>query len=298
MATPLPAAGKIAFSAYRSEHKDYDIFIIGEDGSDPEPLTDDADQETHPALSPNGKKIAFTTVRGSRTFVSVMNIDGSQKHDLTAETSNNGSPAWSPDGKQIAFVSERNGHPKIYLMNADGSNQVQLSNDDYFPLYPKHGYPTWSPDGKKIAFEAHSYLDPLDAIEARKFPEIYLIELGTRVQTNLTRNTDYDELPNWSSQGKIVFQHSRGTQDPDDYSPDLYTMDADGSHPTRLTDTPDPEIHPAWSADGSKLVFSSRPVGEENTGALTLFTINADGSSRTRLSFAESFKSAQWPSWR
>jgi Tol biopolymer transport system component len=97
--------------------------------------------------SPDGKRIAFESVRGGSISLWVMNSDGTNPSQLTRDLSNNWHPAWSPDGKRIAFASDRSGNYDIWMMNADGSNPVPLTQD------PANDFrPSWSPDGKKIVF--------------------------------------------------------------------------------------------------------------------------------------------------
>lgn len=102
----------------------------------------------NPIWSPDGKKIAFSTGRGDKSEVHVMNADGT---DLT-RISYTVSPwdlnrIWSPDSQKISFLTYRDGNYEIYTINADGSGLVNLTNsteDEYEQI--------WSADGTKIAF--------------------------------------------------------------------------------------------------------------------------------------------------
>ena len=97
--------------------------------------------------SPDGKRIAFESVRGGSVALWVMNSDGTNPVPLTRDLSNNWHPAWSPDGKRIAFASDRSGNYDIWIMDADGSHPVPLTQDPASDFRP-----SWSPDGKKIVF--------------------------------------------------------------------------------------------------------------------------------------------------
>jgi len=97
--------------------------------------------------SPDGKRIAFESVRGGSISLWVMNSDGTNPVQLTRDLSNNWHPAWSPDGKRIAFASDRSGNYDIWIMDADGSNPAPLTQDPASDFRP-----SWSPDGKRIVF--------------------------------------------------------------------------------------------------------------------------------------------------
>lgn len=78
-----------------------------------------------PAVSPDGKKIAFVCAcKGINTLlnfdIAVMNSDGSKTRRLTFHPGHDISPRWSPDGKSIYFLSQRgtdNGQWNIWRMD-------------------------------------------------------------------------------------------------------------------------------------------------------------------------------------
>jgi TolB protein len=97
--------------------------------------------------SPDGRKIAFESVRGSSISIWTINSDGTNPVQLTRDLSNNWHPTWSPDGKHIAFASDRSGNYDIWMIDAAGGTPVPLTHD-----LASDFRPSWSPDGKKIVF--------------------------------------------------------------------------------------------------------------------------------------------------
>ena len=78
------------------------------DGSNPIRLTNAPNENTQPAWSPNGAKIAFRSDRDAISReIYLMNADGSEQIRLTNNWDDDSNPQWSPDGTKIAFESDR-----------------------------------------------------------------------------------------------------------------------------------------------------------------------------------------------
>ncbi len=106
---------------------DCGIFIIGPNGGGETKISTETG-DTAPAVSPDGKSIAFmSSSRGGTNWeIWVMDTKGGNARRLTNNGNNDGLPTWSPDGKSIAYISDAGGVWSIWVMNADGSNQRKL----------------------------------------------------------------------------------------------------------------------------------------------------------------------------
>ena len=76
-----------------------EISLIDPDGSNEVQLTNNSVDDTDPVWSPDGRTIAFTSLRDGDSAVYLMDADGSDQRRLTAGAD----PAWSPDGTQIIY---------------------------------------------------------------------------------------------------------------------------------------------------------------------------------------------------
>jgi TolB protein len=90
-----------------------------------EELTAD-DTDTAPAISPDGKQVAFMSRRDGNWNIYIVTNDGTGLKQLTDDNAEDGLPTWSPDGKVIAFVSNRGGPWAVWAVNPGGSGKRQL----------------------------------------------------------------------------------------------------------------------------------------------------------------------------
>ena len=83
---------------------------------DVEQLTDSVGDDLLPAWSPDGRMIAFVSLRDGNAEIYVMLADGSQQTRLTSAPSGDWRPAWLPDSRHLVFTSDRSGNNDIFLL--------------------------------------------------------------------------------------------------------------------------------------------------------------------------------------
>src|SRR6478736_685514 len=100
----------------------------------------------YPAISPDGKTIAFTF----RGHIFTVPAAGGLAMPLTGGPAHDSSPVWSPDGKLIAFASDRYGHNDVYLTSPQGGAVRRLTT------YSTDAVPTgFTSDGQYVLFNAY-----------------------------------------------------------------------------------------------------------------------------------------------
>jgi len=145
-----PVVQRLAFTRFSPNLADEsNIWTIRLDGSDQRLLTNAPGMQYHPAISPDGRKIAFVSGKGFNAHtIWLTDTDGQNQKPLTvAKKGYDLFPRWSPDGHKIAFTSDRTGNLDIWIMDANGQNQMQLTEYEGLDTYA-----TWSGDGKSIFF--------------------------------------------------------------------------------------------------------------------------------------------------
>ena len=162
-----------------------DVYVSGADGSAPRLLhegswsnePDGAGYHFEPAVSPDGKKVAFLSMPDGEKAqgpaeVKVVDADGSglrAVHSAEAVGNFGSRVEWSPDGTKLLFSTGYHGPASdpdargIYVMNADGSSTACLVGATGLQEQDA----SWSPDGKQIVFVSRS-----DAASPRRAVEV------------------------------------------------------------------------------------------------------------------------------
>jgi dipeptidyl aminopeptidase/acylaminoacyl peptidase len=82
---------------------DWDIYVIGADGTGLRALTDAPGDDVHPAWSHDCTRVAFASNRDGNFEIYLMNADGSNQQRLTVMDADDRWPRWSPDDRYLLF---------------------------------------------------------------------------------------------------------------------------------------------------------------------------------------------------
>jgi len=231
-------------------------------------LTYEPGLESEPALSKDGKYLAYTSDQAGHLDIYVIPTAGGQAIRVTDNEADDAQPSWSPDGSKIAFVSARDRDGRlaiplgvntlqtyvhgrggdIFIAPALGGAAVKLVSDGY--------YPSWSPDGSEVVYST-------GALENR---DLWVIAAGGGEPRRLVRDVSFDYQAAWSPNGKWIAYAAY------DFTPafSLRIVPAAGGTPRTLLSDTGVMMRPVWSADGRTLLFSRTLAGKTNLWKLAL----------------------------
>lgn len=256
---------------------------------------------THPAVSPDGKLIAFGLYKPSHdprtpggTDLMVVGRDGGGTRVVLAHDeplSYAAEPAWAPDGRTIYFTyRSATGTTRVERVNLDGSGRTALLD--------RASNPTISPDGRRLVYvysEPGSFIQSIwvaaadgsgarPLLDGKDFDSVAFPRMnrdGDRVLFAAVGGPGIGVPPQACSTGTPAcvsgplawlapsIAHAHGVPW------DIWLMKGDGTDLRRITDLGEDGPVPGWSPDGRWIAFS---------GEYGIYLMNADGKNLVRLS--------------
>jgi dipeptidyl aminopeptidase/acylaminoacyl peptidase len=214
------------------------LYLLDLEKRDAVLLTPGRFDERHPVWSPDSKRIAFVSKRGTDPdrddnwdlYVIEAKADARARRLTTFEGVDGGHywpspPAWSPDGKRIAYV--RSGHPglawssvqSLAVIAADGGEPVLPA-----PAVDRNVWaPGWSADGSSVVF----LLEDDGSIHVASVPAN-----GGRVKTLLGGRRNVSDLA-FGPGGRMALLQST-PQEP----AEVFALDGEGARPLSRQNRP------------------------------------------------------------
>lgn len=195
--SPTTAAGKVVFTSYRDGNAElYSVPLTG--GTQTRLTTTPATNETSPALSPDGTKLAWTQGPSgglTKIWTGSATATGAAQAVPGFSDAIQNSPTWA-DATTLAFTMASASSADIYTGVPGGAPSLVVNSTS------ADVEPAWSPDRSTIAFASNRAGDT----------ELYLLNVGTGVITRLTNRSGSDGAPTWLADGRIVFTCVTGIQ--------------------------------------------------------------------------------------
>lgn len=197
----------------------YDIFVSDLSGKITGQLTNTPGYDAEATVSPDGKKIVFTSTRSGDLELWIMDIDGKNQKQLTTGLGYDGGAFFSPDSKKLVFRASRPEtpeeiekyksllakdlveptHMELFVMNVDGSGLKQVTH-----LGKANWAPFYHHDNKRIIFSSNH-----KSARGYDFQLFMINEDGTGLE-QITTESVFNSFPMFSPDGKkLVFSSNR-----------------------------------------------------------------------------------------
>ena len=239
------------------------LYVVNADGNRRREIVHGFFDAEDPAVSPNGRLVAFVRQSASLEHPDLMiaSIDGSNLRILYQAVDYVNSVSWSPDSRRIAFLADGwvrtgkvDGDDRARLIAEVHDDTADVATDDV----------GWSPDGSAIAFVDGGWVDG----HWLGFPTLTLVAPdGSRRRELVTTTGSFA----WSPTSDALAFTNRG----------ISIVPAGGGKLKHLVATPEGTgvTNLSWSPDGRSIVFESG----ENLAVVQLCRLSIDGDTLTEL---------------
>ena len=212
---------------------------------------DETRSEFEPAVSTDGRYLAYVQSRGNLSLAMVV-------HDLIENKitelppgggfSGMHRPAFTRDNGRVLFSYPEEGRQSIFSVDLDCKNRQTVITSAGV-----NNWPHCSPDGKRLVFSSTRDDDY----------ELYVSNIDGSQLQRLTTSPRQDIRPKFSPDGsRIAFTSGR------DGNYNIYVMGADGSGLTPVTTHTEHDDYATWHIDGKHLIVVS-----ERSGQFDLFLV-------------------------
>ncbi|MGH7583059.1 MAG: protein kinase domain-containing protein [Gemmatimonadales bacterium] len=218
-------------------------------------LTWDAGLEVEPALSPDGRLIAYAAGPASRFRIMVRDVAGGRAIPLTDDTSaTEALPTWLPDGSRVVYLS---GGGVFSAPAGGGPARPELPATPSTPIASV----TFSPDGKRMAFTRGDSL---------------LVREANGSMHGIAQMAE-PTLCNWSPSGSLIAcatgdaHYVQNGSSFANLSPGRIVLCRLSDHQLiTITDSASLNTSPVWSPDGAWLYFISNRDGPRDIYAVAV----------------------------
>lgn len=278
------------------------VWIVNLDGSGHEPLLADEGTYRFARWSPDGSRIAFTTLDGGKVQVFVHYLKSGRQALLGTFEETPFNLTWSPDGRHIAFTMsvpqkakklvKSRGKPKgakwakapvvidraryrtngsgfldlaythVFVMPAEGGTARQLTSGDF----NHDGSLSFTPDGTEILFSANR--DPDWELQSRE-SDLFAVSVASGALRQLTSEPGTESNPQVSPDGRsVAYLKTANTRIPF-LATNVHVVGLDGSGDRNLTDGLDRRAGSVQWLSNSEIAYTFQNRGENFVGAVT-----------------------------
>lgn len=224
------ASSTIGFISNRSGRKE--VYVADYDGVNGRQITHDNGLSVSPALSPDGRKLAYTGYQAGYADIYLIDLATGSRVRLVKFPGTNSGARFSADGGRLACTISKDGNPELYVVGLGGGARRLTHTRGC------ESGPTWSPDGSEIIYSS----------DDGGAPQLYRIPSSGGSGRLIPTGFGYCTEPSWSPDGRhLAFNVRSGGGFA------VAVMDLDGGS-ARIVAQGE---NPVWGADSRHLVYST-----------------------------------------
>lgn len=238
------------------------------------PLTTFHSWEYDPAISPDGKLLAFVwnginkkgwNIRSDNSKswdIFIKNLETGKLVHFTQMKGSEGSPVWSADGAHLIFYNQQNDTATLYMKALDAGKPARRLTS-FLANYPTL---SWSKDGKWLAYNAKDSTNTPNAIQ-----RLSLVTLESQQISFPPEHTWGDYQPSFSHDGKtLAFTQARSES-----LSDIFLLDLQNKQVEQLTFQGANFFSHAWRKNDKTLLYSLNTNGHSEIWEIDLATKHA-----------------------
>ena len=201
-------------------------------------VTSSLEGDFDPAWSPDGTRIAFTSLRSGKSSIFVLDFRDNSITQLSELKYQDKQPAWSPSGMEIIFVRQLFATTQIWKMSDNGQVQSPFAvSGAVINLWP-----SWSADAQVIFYsQIQNSRDSVPVLMYKRYED-----RDKQVESRIPARPTGKDGPYFgvkaSPDGYWLVYESW----PDGINHDIYVMNLNGSNQQRLTTDPGFDFGPVW----------------------------------------------------
>ena len=224
------ASTTIAFISNRTGRKE--VYLADYDGANGRQITHDNGLSVSPALSADGRKLAYTGYQAGYADIYVIDLASGSRIRLVKFPGTNSGARFAPGGGRLACSVSKDGNPEIYVVGlGGGASRVTRGRG-------AKSCPTWSPDGGEIIY----------ACDETGTPQLFRVSSSGGYGRQIPTGYGYCSEPSWSTDGqRLAFNVRSGGG----FS--IAVLDLNGGG-TRIVGQGE---NPVWGADSRHLIYST-----------------------------------------